>query len=62
MRLSCGHLASDGTAARRIDGAPVRAHTGSMLPVVEQLLIIQDRDKKIRALRQELKFAPQQRK
>lgn len=33
-----------------------------MLPVVEQLLIIQDRDKKIRALRQELKFAPQQRK
>jgi predicted nucleic acid-binding Zn-ribbon protein len=33
-----------------------------MLPVVEQLLVIQDRDKKIRALRQELKFAPQQRK
>jgi len=33
-----------------------------MLPVVEQLLIIQDRDKKIRALRQELKFAPGQRK
>jgi predicted nucleic acid-binding Zn-ribbon protein len=33
-----------------------------MLKVVEQLLIIQDRDRKIRALKQELKFAPQQRK
>ena len=33
-----------------------------MLPVVEQLLVIQDRDRKIRALRHELKFAPQQRK
>lgn len=33
-----------------------------MLPVVEKLLIVQDRDKKVRALRQELKFAPQQRK
>ena len=32
-----------------------------MLPVVEQLLVIQDRDKKIRALKHELKFAPQQR-
>ena len=33
-----------------------------MLPVVEQLLVIQDRDRKIRALKQELKFAPQQRR
>ncbi len=33
-----------------------------MLPVIEQLLVIQDRDRKIRALNQELKFAPMQRR
>ena len=33
-----------------------------MLPVIEQLLILQDRDRKIRALKLELKYAPGQRK
>lgn len=33
-----------------------------MLPTIEQLLVLQDRDRKIRVLRQELKMAPQERK
>ena len=33
-----------------------------MLPAIEQLLILQERDRKIRALRQELKVAPLERK
>ncbi len=33
-----------------------------MLQEIEQLLILQDRDRKIRALRQELNVAPQQRR
>ncbi|MEA3212979.1 MAG: uncharacterized protein QOE70_6036 [Chthoniobacter sp.] len=33
-----------------------------MLPEIERLLVLQDRDRKIRALRQELKFAPLERK
>jgi hypothetical protein len=49
-------------ARARIDASRRLAHSAAMLPVVEQLLVIQDRDKKIRALKQELKFAPQQRK
>ncbi|HEV7866672.1 MAG TPA: C4-type zinc ribbon domain-containing protein [Chthoniobacteraceae bacterium] len=32
-----------------------------MLPEIERLLVLQDRDRKIRALRQELKIAPSQR-
>jgi predicted nucleic acid-binding Zn-ribbon protein len=33
-----------------------------MLPEIEKLLVLQDRDRKIRTLKQELHFAPQQRK
>jgi len=33
-----------------------------MLPEIEKLLVIQDRDRKIRTLKQELKFAPLERK
>jgi predicted nucleic acid-binding Zn-ribbon protein len=33
-----------------------------MLPEIEKLLVIQDRDRKIRALKQELKLAPLERK
>ena len=33
-----------------------------MLPAIEQLLVLQDRDRKLRTLRQELKVAPLQRK
>src|ERR1700743_3887098 len=33
-----------------------------MLPDIEKLLVIQDRDRKIRALKQELKLAPLERK
>ena len=33
-----------------------------MLPAIEQLLVLQDRDRKIRTLKQELKVAPLQRK
>ena len=33
-----------------------------MLPEIEQLLVLQDRDQKIRTLRQELKIVPLERK
>src|SRR5688572_33006743 len=33
-----------------------------MLPEIEKLLVLQDRDRKIRTVKQELKFAPLERK
>lgn len=41
---------------------PPRGQHDSMLPEIDQLLVIQDRDRKIRALRQELKHGPLERK
>ena len=56
---SCyGHPAS----SRCIDALPGVAQTASMLPEIEKLLVLQDRDRKIRTLKQELKMAPLERK
>jgi predicted nucleic acid-binding Zn-ribbon protein len=46
----------------RIDDAREPPHGAAMLPAVSQLLILQDRDRKLRQLKLELKRAPLERK
>ena len=45
-----------------VDARPATPHGEAMLPAVTQLLVLQDRDKKLRQLRLELKRAPLERK
>lgn len=46
----------------RIDGPRATSHGEAMLPAVKQLLVVQDRDRKLRQLKAELKRAPLERK